>query len=698
MAGNNLFQILRGSNPNANHILNPGQPFYNKAKGYLQIGFDGENSNTQNPGTIVKVRELIGYTADDGTIGTTKGGEYYLKYYNGALELKSSGTTPIKIFNDSSINLSANTDKQRQCNINILAKDNIELKQGAQFLKLTPDGLRYSTGETGNIELLSSSDIKLDAQSLVVTGAASIRDNLSVSKNTTLWGVLNAEDNVILGKKLQVVGAADLYSTLNVTDKTILKNTLNVSKSTTLEDTLQVSKGTTLLSTLTVSAETSLGSTLNVKGTTDLLSTLDVKGATTLQDNLTVSKQTRLQDNVYIAEKLLPSGAQNYIGTRDVGSIYFPAMGVINIHNIPADTSPYSKYGFDIAAYDNHTAMIHLGAYSGDNNAFSGFILDLNGYDTNLTLTAYNTQIRLQDNVKFVTGSLTLSPNKFGTYYALDCNNSSIIGINNLYIEYDTHNTDAGGLHFQSSDTTKVHSLSVDRLGLLSYKPNRLKNKSGTSVFSVDAAGVVTANKFKGVNIPISIAAGDYGLCLYNNDDGVIPANNYISFKISAYNKSILAGNNITDIGDSANYFKELYINEINLGYIPLKDVQNASVEYLELANENDTNALAQVSTQTYLSSGTTYLCTLKCYYREDNSYITVSTVLTASDQNSIAYSGCIYIGTYALPLRLRYMKFQDGALRTSTFSIVKTGTATDATATLSGLFKSIRLTIKRIA
>lgn len=107
MAGNNLIQILRGSNPTSYDVLKPGQLFYNKNKGYLHIGYKDGGTATQDGGSLIKVRELIGYTDDSRQIGTSKGGQYYLKYNNNALELKSSGTTPIKIFNDSEITLDA---------------------------------------------------------------------------------------------------------------------------------------------------------------------------------------------------------------------------------------------------------------------------------------------------------------------------------------------------------------------------------------------------------------------------------------------------------------------------------------------------------------------------------------------------------------------------------------------------------------
>lgn len=166
MAGNNLIQLLRGSDTNSNHILKAGQPFYNKTRRYLQIG-DGTR-NTQNPATVITVKDVIGYVADVSKITPKKGTSDYVdgKYF---LSLVETGTNTKKYtLNLETTNPSGGTLPLVLKSADYLllkASKNIELESDFDInLKTTnrDEHIHIYTGDSGRIEIGSSGTLGPD--------------------------------------------------------------------------------------------------------------------------------------------------------------------------------------------------------------------------------------------------------------------------------------------------------------------------------------------------------------------------------------------------------------------------------------------------------------------------------------------------------------------------------------------------------
>lgn len=131
---------------------------------------------------------------------------------------------------------------------------------------------------------------EMDANSVTMNKATSVKSTLGVTGATTLNSTLAVAGASTLSSTLAVTGAATMGSTLGVTGATTLGSTLNVADATTLSSTLAVTGAATMSSTLGVTGVSTLGrSTISgSSGGTTILKGGTNSGVLTLQDGNTV--------------------------------------------------------------------------------------------------------------------------------------------------------------------------------------------------------------------------------------------------------------------------------------------------------------------------------------------------------------------------------------------------------------------------
>lgn len=109
-------QILRGSNSSIvnrkDEELLDGQLLYNKTKNYITVG----NNKSKFDAQPIRVRELGGYSTDDGTITNNPRDEFYIRHSGGALHIFSGdgivfdeGTPSISLNSSSSFSINVGT-------------------------------------------------------------------------------------------------------------------------------------------------------------------------------------------------------------------------------------------------------------------------------------------------------------------------------------------------------------------------------------------------------------------------------------------------------------------------------------------------------------------------------------------------------------------------------------------------------------
>ena len=157
MAGYNSIKILRGSSKNLSGNLMSGQPLYIRDKNYLTVGSSDGDVINKAP---ITVRELVGWSSDNGGIISTNSNGYYVR--------SNSTSNGLDIFASQPINISA------PANINIIASSSPEAT--------TLSNLYLSS--SGNMNLFGNGNIDLTANSYI--NISSCIQSINISSDTDL--------------------------------------------------------------------------------------------------------------------------------------------------------------------------------------------------------------------------------------------------------------------------------------------------------------------------------------------------------------------------------------------------------------------------------------------------------------------------------------------------------------------------------
>jgi plastocyanin len=142
--------------------------------------------------------------------------------------------------------------------------------------------------------------INVIKNTLIVTGSATLKDNLEVKGATGLNSSLNVTGSVTLKDTLEVKGATGLNSTLTVTGSATLKDTLEVKGATGLNSTLTVTGSATLKDNLSVSGTTTVSGATILQNTLQVNSTSELKGAVGINSTLDVTGSAQFKDTINV--------------------------------------------------------------------------------------------------------------------------------------------------------------------------------------------------------------------------------------------------------------------------------------------------------------------------------------------------------------------------------------------------------------
>lgn len=217
--------------------------------------------------------------------------------------------------------------------------------------RASTSGFLFNIGSKNIFYVYENGDIKsngnLSITNADITNSATIGNDLTVGRNTTLKGTLGVTGATTLNSTLNVKGvttlenAANLKTTLNVTGATTLNSTLTTVGAATFQNTVDVTGILTASSNASIAGDTTIGKTLAVTGATTLKSTLAVTGATTLNSTLrtvgdvtfdktlTVKGAATFQSTVGITGKLSTTSIGNtgLITTRTLSVTESAAIG-----------------------------------------------------------------------------------------------------------------------------------------------------------------------------------------------------------------------------------------------------------------------------------------------------------------------------------------------------------------------------------
>ena len=163
-----------------------------------------------------------------------------------------------------------------------------------------------------------------------------------------------------------------------------------------------------------------------------------------------------------------------------------------------------------------------------------------------------------------MTGAITLALDKYNVdEYGLDCNNSNIIGVNNIKFKDDPDEDASEGIHFYRTDST-WDSL-WGRNGALYFTPNHPTGTTNYTIYhsgnlTYSTIGAAAANHTHSNYLGAKSANGFYGMASPSTDDTVWIRTT--SLGLIPY-QSGAAGSGHQSLGTSSWYFSAAYIDNI---------------------------------------------------------------------------------------------------------------------------------------
>ena len=235
MAGYNSIKILRGNSKNLSGNLMSGQPLYIRDKNYLTVGSSDGDVINKAP---ITVRELVGWSSDNGGIISTNSNGYYIRSNSTSNGLDIFASQPINISAPTDINIiafspseattlsdlqlssSGNTDFISNGSTNIIANSYVNISSGTQPINISSDTDLMLTSRTSDVNISAHTNLNASAISL---NARANHIALTIGSYPSIYSFANSITlNVGQGAGITLGPQSVVISNANVAFGTIL--------------------------------------------------------------------------------------------------------------------------------------------------------------------------------------------------------------------------------------------------------------------------------------------------------------------------------------------------------------------------------------------------------------------------------------------------------------------------------------------